>query len=125
MSGHRHGVGDDPPIRACIVDYFHVFESKESTHHLSLTILHSFVSEQMSERLVNYNKRLFGPGPVARLPASGLRGYYARMPPLQGFCMAAAHGAAMGFAVAATYKFTMGNPDTKLIEEYYKENPPR
>jgi hypothetical protein len=79
----------------------------------------------MAERIVNYNKRLFGPGPVARLPGSGLRGYYARMPPLQGFCMAAVHGTVMGFAVGGYYKYFMGDPDTRSIEEYYKENPPR
>ena len=36
-------------------------------------------------RIINYNKRLFGPGPVARMPAAGIRGYYARLPPLVGF----------------------------------------
>ena len=79
----------------------------------------------MAERLVNYNKRLFGPGPVARMPASGIRGYYARMPPLQGFCMAAAHGTALGLVVGFYYKFGMGNPDTASIKKYYEENPPR
>lgn len=77
------------------------------------------------ERLINYNKRLYGPGPVARVPAPGIRGFYARMPPLQGFCMAAAHGTLMGFGVALYYKFAMGNPDTAAIKEYYIENPPR
>jgi hypothetical protein len=77
------------------------------------------------ERLVNYNKRLYGPGPVARVPAAGLRGYYARMPPLQGFTMAAIHGAAMGFGVSFYYKYFMGDPDTKAINQYYEENPPR
>ena len=77
------------------------------------------------ERLINYNKRMYGPGPVARMPAAGIRGYYARMPPLQGFSMAAAHGVLLGFVVGGYYKFFMGDPDTKKIEEYYKENPPR
>ena len=36
-------------------------------------------------RVINYNKRLFGPGPVARMPASGIRGFYARKAPLEGF----------------------------------------
>ena len=76
-------------------------------------------------RIINYNKRLFGPGPVARLPASGIRGYYARMPPLQGFSMAAVHGTILGFGVAGYYKYFMGDPDTKRIEQYYQENPPR
>jgi hypothetical protein len=79
----------------------------------------------MAEKVINYNKRLFGPGPVARIPASGLRGYYARMPPLKGFAYAASHGVILGFAVACFYKFTMADPDTKTIKQYYEENPPR
>jgi hypothetical protein len=78
-----------------------------------------------AERIVNYNKRLFGPGPVARLPGPGIRGYYARMPPLQGFCYAATHGVLMGFAAAFFFKYTMSDPDTKAIKKYYEENPPR
>jgi hypothetical protein len=77
------------------------------------------------ERIINYNKRLFGPGPVNRIPASGIRGYYARMPPLKGFTMAAAHGVTMGLAAAFYFKFYMADPDTRAIEEYYRENPPR
>ena len=79
----------------------------------------------MGERIVNYNKRLFGPGPVARVPGPGLQGYYARMPPLRGFTMCAIHGLALGFAGAFYFKFFMGDPDTKAIEQYYRENPPR
>ena len=84
-----------------------------------------FLLQKMAARLVNYNKRLFGPGPVARLPAPGITGLYARMPPLQGFCMAAAHGTALGFVVSFYYKFAMGDPDTAAIKKYYEENPPR
>ncbi|KAL3943762.1 MAG: hypothetical protein SGBAC_002185 [Bacillariaceae sp.] len=76
-------------------------------------------------KIINYNKRLFGPGPLARVPAPGIRGYYARMPPLQGFTMAAIHGTAMGFGVSIFYKLFMGDPDTRAIKEYYEENPPR
>jgi hypothetical protein len=76
-------------------------------------------------RLINYNKRLFGPGPIARIPRAGIRGYYARMPPLKGFCMAAFHGTAMGFGVSWYYKYFMGDPDTAATIKYYKENPPR
>jgi hypothetical protein len=78
-----------------------------------------------AERIVNYNKRLFGPGPVARMPGSGISGFYARMPPLQGFVYAAAHGLILGFGAAFFYKYTMGDPDTKSIKQYYEENPPR
>lgn len=76
-------------------------------------------------RIVNYNKRLFGPGPVARVPAPGIAGFYARMPPLQGFVYAASHGLILGFTAAFFYKTTMGDPDTKSIKQYYEENPPR
>eukprot|EP00538_Stauroneis_constricta_P014392 CAMPEP_0119545970 /NCGR_PEP_ID=MMETSP1352-20130426/571_1 /TAXON_ID=265584 /ORGANISM="Stauroneis constricta, Strain CCMP1120" /LENGTH=35 /DNA_ID= /DNA_START= /DNA_END= /DNA_ORIENTATION= len=30
------------------------------------------------ERIINYNKRLYGPGPIARVPKPGLFGYFAR-----------------------------------------------
>lgn len=76
-------------------------------------------------RIVNYNKRLFGPGPLARVPSAGFGGYYARMAPLQGFVMAAVHGTVLGLAVGAYYKFFIGDPDTKAITQYYEENPPR
>jgi hypothetical protein len=76
------------------------------------------------ERIINYNKRLYGPGPV-NWKASGFRGYYANQPPLRGFAMCATHGVALGFVVAFYYKYMMGDPDTRKIEEYYKENPPR
>jgi len=79
----------------------------------------------MSGRIINYNKRLFGPGPLARVPAKGISGYYARMPPLQGFVMAAVHGTAIGLGVGLYYKFFMGDPDTKTIKQYYVDNPPR
>ena len=76
-------------------------------------------------RIINHNKRLFGPGPVARMPASGINGFYAKMEPLQGFVYAASHGLGLGFAAAFFFKFTMGDPDTKTIKKYYEENPPR
>ena len=79
----------------------------------------------MAERLVNYNKRLFGPGPVARVPAPGIFGYYARKPPLTGFVMCAAHGVTIGLVAGLYYKYAMANPETRQIEEYYKENPPK
>lgn len=78
-----------------------------------------------SDRIINYNKRLYGPGPVARLPVAGFRGYYARMPPLQGFSMAALHGTILGLAVGGYFKFFLADVDTKKIEQYYQENPPR
>jgi hypothetical protein len=78
-----------------------------------------------AERLINYNKRLFGPGPVARVPAPGIFGYYARKPPLNGFVMCAVHGVTIGMVVGLYYKFFVGNPQTKHIEQYYRENPPK
>ena len=78
-----------------------------------------------ASRIINYNKRLFGPGPVARIPQSGIGGYYARLAPLEGFAHAAVHGTVLGFVSAFVYKFAMGDPDTQDINEYYEENPPR
>ena len=78
------------------------------------------------ERIINYNKRLYGPGPVLRNPAgSGFRGYYGRMTPLRGFSMCAFHATIMGITVGMGYKFLMGAPRTNTINKYYEENPPR
>eukprot|EP00934_Nitzschia_sp_Nitz4_P008615 Nitzschia sp. Nitz4//scaffold46_size129759//111379//111618//NITZ4_003522-RA/size129759-exonerate_protein2genome-gene-0.121-mRNA-1//-1//CDS//3329552658//8605//frame0 len=79
----------------------------------------------MTERIINYNKRLFGPGPVHRPPPAGIRGYYARMPPLKGFTYAALHGVSMGFFAAFCFKTFMSDVDRKKCEQYYIENPPR
>ena len=78
-----------------------------------------------ASRIVNYNKRLFGPGPVARVPKPGIQGYYARMAPLEGFTHAALHGTVLGFIAGFVFKFTMGDPDAAEINQYYEENPPR
>ena len=78
-----------------------------------------------AERLINYNKRLYGPGPVARVPAAGIFGYYARQAPLRGFVMCAIHGVAMGVVGGLYYKYGMAAPETRTIEEYYRENPPK
>ena len=73
------------------------------------------------ERIVNKDPRLYGPGPVRRVSPT----FYGKMTPLKGFASCAAHGVALGFVVAFGYKFTMGDPSTRTIEEYYKENPPK
>jgi hypothetical protein len=78
-----------------------------------------------ASRIINYNKRLFGPGPVARIAKPGIQGYYARLPPLTGFTHAAVHGTVLGFIAGFVYKFAMGDPDSVEIAEYYEENPPR
>lgn len=78
-----------------------------------------------ASKIINYNKRLFGPGPVARVPAAGIRGFYARKEPLEGFTHAAVHGTVLGFIAAFAYKFGMGDPDAAEISAYYEENPPR
>jgi len=76
------------------------------------------------ERLINKNPYLYGPGPVRRVPA-GLGSYYAKLPPAQGFSMAAIHGTVLALAGAFFFKFGFGDPQIKQIEEYYRENPPR
>jgi len=70
---------------------------------------------------VNKDKRLYGPGPVNRIGNK----YYSKMPALRGFSMCATHAIVIGFGVAMAYKFTMADPSTRAIEEYYKENPPK
>eukprot|EP00553_Chaetoceros_curvisetus_P013834 CAMPEP_0204641696 /NCGR_PEP_ID=MMETSP0717-20131115/51278_1 /ASSEMBLY_ACC=CAM_ASM_000666 /TAXON_ID=230516 /ORGANISM="Chaetoceros curvisetus" /LENGTH=75 /DNA_ID=CAMNT_0051662391 /DNA_START=343 /DNA_END=570 /DNA_ORIENTATION=- len=72
------------------------------------------------ERIVNYNKYLYGPGPLARRP-SGL----GARPPLQGLVICAAQGIAVGLVCGFGYNVLFGNPTIKKIEEYYKENPTR
>eukprot|EP00543_Licmophora_paradoxa_P000427 CAMPEP_0202444746 /NCGR_PEP_ID=MMETSP1360-20130828/3700_1 /ASSEMBLY_ACC=CAM_ASM_000848 /TAXON_ID=515479 /ORGANISM="Licmophora paradoxa, Strain CCMP2313" /LENGTH=73 /DNA_ID=CAMNT_0049060793 /DNA_START=240 /DNA_END=461 /DNA_ORIENTATION=+ len=71
-------------------------------------------------RIVNKNPHLFGPGPLARR-ATGI----GARPPLQGFVITAFQGLALAFAGGFAYKFGMGDPGIKKIEDYYKENPPR
>lgn len=73
------------------------------------------------ERIINRNPYLYGPGPVKRVPTGWLSIYH-RLPPVQGFSLAAAHAVALGLAVSFTFKFMVGDPQIRAIEEYYKEN---
>jgi hypothetical protein len=73
-----------------------------------------------TERLINRNPHLYGPGPVARMP-SGI----GAMDPLKGLVTCAAQGLAVGLAGGFFYKFFIGDPGIQKIEDYYKENPPR
>lgn len=74
-----------------------------------------------SERLINRNPHLYGPGPVARVPTSGI----GAMDPLKGLVTCAAQGLGVGLAGAFFYKFAIGDPGIQKVEDYYKENPPR
>ena len=47
------------------------------------------------------------------------------MPALRGFSMCATHAIAIGMLGGFAYKFILGDPATRTIEEYYKENPPK
>jgi hypothetical protein len=76
------------------------------------------------ERIINRNPWLYGPGPVRRIP-KGVMGYYGRMPAHRSFGLAAIHGVIFSLAGATAYKVLFGDPQIKLIEDYYKENPPR
>lgn len=76
------------------------------------------------ERIINYNRYLYGPGPVKRVP-KGIFSFYARLPPAQGFSLAAAHGMVISLAGAFMFKYFIGDPQIRAIEEYYRENPPR
>jgi hypothetical protein len=71
-------------------------------------------------RVVNKNKYLFGPGPLARKPT----GLGAR-PPLQGLVVCALQGLAVALTGGIAYNVLYGNPGIKMIEDYYKQNPTR
>lgn len=77
---------------------------------------------RQAERLINRNPELFGPGPLARRPATGSIG---AMPPLKGLVTCASGGLAFGLVGGFGYKFLIADPETRKIEEYYRENPPR
>jgi hypothetical protein len=70
-------------------------------------------------RLINYNKHLYGPGPVYRRPTKG----FGAMTPLRGFTMMIVQGLGLGFAAAAYYKIFIARPYMRTIEEYHKEHP--
>jgi hypothetical protein len=70
--------------------------------------------------VINYNKQLFGPGPLARRPT----GLGAR-DPLQGLVICATQGIAIGLTGGFVYRYFIGDPAIQQIEDYYKENPPR
>ena len=76
---------------------------------------------RMAERLINRNPELFGPGPLARRNEGGI----GAMEPLKGLTTCALQG--LGFALTGglIWKFTVGDPGTQMVEDYYKENPPR
>lgn len=77
-----------------------------------------------AERLINRNPYLYGPGPMRRVPTGAFTSY-GRMPPVQGFSMAALHGIIFALTGAFAYKALFLNPQIQKIEDYYKENPPR
>ena len=69
---------------------------------------------------VNRNHTLFGPGPLARR-----MGGLAARPPVQSLVITALQGIAIGLGSAIIWKVGWGDPETKVFEDYYKENPPR
>ena len=71
----------------------------------------------MPSAIPNFNKELFGPGPLARRP-TGLAGG----PPLRGLVICAAQGLAFGLAGGFGYKFLVGDPGIQAIEDYYKDH---
>jgi hypothetical protein len=78
----------------------------------------------LSERIVNRNIWLYGPGPVERTP-TGAFSYYANQDPKWGFSIAAIHGMIIGVGASLAFKYFVGDPQIRAIEEYYRENPPR
>ena len=78
----------------------------------------------MTDRIINKNPYLYGPGPVKRVPR-GAFSMFGKAPPVQGFSMAAGVGVVLGLATSFGFKIMFGDPSIKTIEEYYKENPPK
>ena len=76
---------------------------------------------RQAERLINRNPELYGPGPVARRPAGGI----GAMDPLKGLVVCAGQGLAVSLVGGLIYKVFIGDPGIQMIEDYYKENPPR
>jgi hypothetical protein len=69
--------------------------------------------------IINRNIHLYGPGPSARRMA-GL----ASAPPLRSLVIIASQGFAISIALGVAWKYTLGNNDIKIFEDYYKANPP-
>ena len=72
-------------------------------------------------RIINRNPVLYGPGPLARRPLTGL----GARPPLQGLVICALQGIVFGLVGGLGYNVLYGNPLVNSIETYYKENPSR
>ena len=76
-------------------------------------------------RVINRNPLLYGPGPVRRESQF----YYARLSrtkgPAYSFMVCAAHGIVLGMIGGFGFKWLIGDKQIKMIEDYYKENPPR
>ena len=78
------------------------------------------------ERIINRNPYLYGPGPVRRTPPPGFMTMYSRQgSPIKGFSLCAVHAVMLGLTCSFAFKYFVGDPQIKAIEDYYKENPPR
>jgi hypothetical protein len=69
---------------------------------------------------INRNYQLYGPGPLARR-----MGGLAARPPVYSLVVTALQGIAIGLGSAIAWKVAVLDPETKVFEDYYKENPPR
>mmetsp|Transcript_11277 Transcript_11277/g.16485 ORF Transcript_11277/g.16485 Transcript_11277/m.16485 type:complete len:84 (-) Transcript_11277:91-342(-) len=74
---------------------------------------------RQSERIVNKNPFLYGPGPLARRP-----GGMGDEPPLKSLIYIASSGVGISLAAGLFYKIFMGDPWIKKINDYYAENYP-
>lgn len=72
------------------------------------------------DRIINRNKMLYGPGPLARRPTG-----IGAMPPLQGLVTCALYGGVVSLIGGVGYLVFWGNPTIRSIEDYYKEHPTR
>lgn len=69
---------------------------------------------------INRNYQLYGPGPLARR-----MGGLAARPPVYSLVVTALQGIVLGLGSAIVWKVAVLDPETKVFEDYYKENPPR
>jgi hypothetical protein len=70
--------------------------------------------------IINRNPSLYGPGPLARR----MGGIGAR-PPLHSLVIMASSGLVVSLVTAVVWKYSLGDNDIKVFEDYYKENSPK
>ncbi|KAI2493194.1 hypothetical protein MHU86_21343 [Fragilaria crotonensis] len=95
----------------------------EKMHFGFVSKLHTFGYSKVYHTMaptINRNYQLYGPGPLARR-----MGGLATRPPVYSLVVTALQGIVLGLGSAIAWKVAVLDPETKVFEDYYKENPPR